>query len=716
MTQVQISQEDKEFLESFLNQMKDVAITGTEVSMHAIADYLSSLSPSSISQLNSMFKVYGYAGVFFAVKDSLSQGTADPLYKYALGSLGYMVAVGTGCMVGSAIITAVGITLLVNGSWYLGEWIAENQDDIKNELKKLLISAGMKIDEQDNISVNLDTIQEVCPIPVSEEQICLISETLSVAETSRSPLVLDLDGDGVETTSVENGTHFDHDGNDFAEKSGWVGSDDGLLVRDVNGNGMIDDGTELFGNNSVLSSGETAKNGFEALADLDSNNDGVFNSADTEWNNVKVWKDANGNGMVDEGELLSLEQAGVAGINVDYKASTTVDASGNEHKQTGTFIKTDGTTGSVHDVWFETDTTDTVDLSNVEIPADIAALPNVEGFGNVHDLHTAMALDESGELKALVQQYAAETNAETRYGILLNIIYHWTGVQDMPVDGRDPTQVYGKVIDDTRKLEALEEFWGKEYLGTWCWGERDPNPHGKAAPYILRAFDILAEYVDNTLLAQTHYKTLLEGVTLNWNNEAESWSVDVSGAVSLLETAFAANAEDGMALFKNFESMVKNMAFGNMEEIYAAFRTKGDLTGNDLDVALAKFGYTYGTDLNDTLEGSAGIDEINGFAGNDVIYGAGGNDTLDGGTGNDSLYGEDGDDILIGGAGNDYLVGGNGNDTYIFNKGFGNDTLDNSDDGTSGTPADVIQFGEGISAANTVLERQGFDLSIRVKV
>ena len=116
---------------------------------------------------------------------------------------------------------------------------------------------------------------------------------------------------------------------------------------------MIDDGTELFGNNSVLSSGETAKNGFEALADLDSNNDGVFNSADTEWNNVKVWKDANGNGIVDEGELLSLEQTGVAGINVDYKASTTVDASGNEHKQTCTFIKTDGTTGSVHDVWFE---------------------------------------------------------------------------------------------------------------------------------------------------------------------------------------------------------------------------------------------------------------------------------------------------------------------------------------------------------------------------
>ncbi len=85
-----------------------------------------------------------------------------------------------------------------------------------------------------------------------------ISESLFTAETTRSPLVVDLDGDGVETTTVEKGTHFDHDGNGFAERSGWVGKDDGLLVRDINNNGLIDDGTELFGNNTVLSNGQKA--------------------------------------------------------------------------------------------------------------------------------------------------------------------------------------------------------------------------------------------------------------------------------------------------------------------------------------------------------------------------------------------------------------------------------------------------------------------------
>ena len=148
-----------------------------------------------------------------------------------------------------------------------------------------------------------------------------IDNYMSTATTTRSPLVVDLDGDGVETTTMEDGIHFDHDNNGFAEKTSWVGKDDGLLVRDLNGNGQIDNGTELFGNNSVLSSGEKAANGFEALKDLDSNNDGIFNSSDAAWNEVKVWKDANSNGVVDEGELVTLEQANVYKANITNQNS-----------------------------------------------------------------------------------------------------------------------------------------------------------------------------------------------------------------------------------------------------------------------------------------------------------------------------------------------------------------------------------------------------------
>ena len=95
----------------------------------------------------------------------------------------------------------------------------------------------------------------------------------NIFNSVRSPLVLDLDGDGVETRSIDRGVYFDHDGNGFAEGTGWVGSDDGLLVYDRNGNGEVDDGGELFGSYTVLQSGLKAANGFVALSEFDNNHD-----------------------------------------------------------------------------------------------------------------------------------------------------------------------------------------------------------------------------------------------------------------------------------------------------------------------------------------------------------------------------------------------------------------------------------------------------------
>ncbi|MBL8382203.1 MAG: hypothetical protein JNM90_03945, partial [Burkholderiales bacterium] len=84
----------------------------------------------------------------------------------------------------------------------------------------------------------------------------------------RDPLTLDLDNDGLEAR-VSNtffGVQFDHDGDGATTGSGWISADDGFLVRDRNGNGSIDDGTELYGDATALPGGGTARNGFEALA------------------------------------------------------------------------------------------------------------------------------------------------------------------------------------------------------------------------------------------------------------------------------------------------------------------------------------------------------------------------------------------------------------------------------------------------------------------
>ena len=524
-----------------------------------------------------------------------------------------------------------------------------------------------------------------------------IREGFTTAANTRSPLILDLDGDGVETIGTNSNVYFDHDDNGFAENSGWVGKDDGLLVRDLNNNGQIDDGTELFGNNSVLSSGEKAANGFEALKDLDSNNDGIFNSSDTAWNQVKVWKDANSNGLVDEGELLTLEQANVSGINLDYENSTTTDENGNQHNQTGTFIKTDGSTGSVHDVWFDADMADTIDTTDVVIPENIAALPNIKGFGNVHDLHMAMALDESGELKTLVQQYMAETDLAARDTILTNLIYHWAGVEDMDPDGRNPTQVYDNVLGDSRKLEALEEFLGEDYVGVWCWGEKDSNPHGKAAPYILQAFEELKDYAGNQLNAQSHYKNLMDNIKLVYDGISQSWTVDISSALPILQNLYTAAGTESLALLEDINAMIKSYDSFS-EQVIDAFVAAGSSSGSAFEADLLNFGNfgSQGTSLSERLYGTDDDNYLNGYAGNDYIYGY------------------DGNDLIVGGNGDDFLVGGNGADIYHFDIGCGNDSIDNTDNDVSNESPDIIRFGEGILPSYVILVRHGYDLIVRV--
>lgn len=155
------------------------------------------------------------------------------------------------------------------------------------------------------------------------------------------PLVLDLNGDGVKLTSlVGSKVNFDFGGDGFAEKTGWVSAQDGLLTLDKNNNGKIDNGSELFGS--------AREDGFTALAHYDLNQDGKINSSDAVFAKLRVWRDANGNGVTDKGELLTLAQAGVQvgikEISLEKKASG-VDNSGNRIDFTCSFTRTNGKSG-----------------------------------------------------------------------------------------------------------------------------------------------------------------------------------------------------------------------------------------------------------------------------------------------------------------------------------------------------------------------------------
>ena len=490
------------------------------------------------------------------------------------------------------------------------------------------------------------------------------------AEQARSPLILDLDGvSGAETLSKSAGIYFDHDGNKFAEQSGWVGKNDGLLVWDKNGNGQIDNGAELFGNNTVLNSGGKAANGFAALAELDANKDGKVDASDATSSQLRVFKDANSNGVVDAGELLTLAEAGVQSLNTGYTNQTSTDANGNQHLQAGSFTTTAGQTRAMDDVWFAVDTARSIDTDLVVVNDTIAALPDIEGFGNVHSLQQTMAWDASGTLQALVQQYAGAADPTVRASLLNNIIYHWAGVQDIDPASRAATLIYGNVIGDARKLATLEAFLGEGYLGTWCWGTRDPNPHGRAAPILLGAYDQLAQWVDRQLLAQTLFKPLYESIGLSWDAESQSLDWDVGAVVATLSAQYDADPVQGLAMIGGFADTLKAM-----EEAGAQIRTKlqqqGDLQGQGFDLYLATLGSNpfVGTIGEDILDGMAGVDNF-----------------------------------FIAGKGADTLNGGDGFDTYSWAKGDGNDTI-NDMGFEAGVVVDTLAFLD-VSASEVRLSR-----------
>jgi hypothetical protein len=172
--------------------------------------------------------------------------------------------------------------------------------------------------------------------------------------TVGSPIVLDLNGDGVKTLGFDAGVNFDLFANGKAVSTGWVSSSDGLLVVDRNHDGTINDGSELFGTSTTLANGAKAADGYAALRELDSNADGVVNGADQGFADLRVWVDSNSDGLTEAGELKTLASLNIASINAQAQAGTATD-NGNLLGLTSTYQTTDGTSHAAADVWFVAD-------------------------------------------------------------------------------------------------------------------------------------------------------------------------------------------------------------------------------------------------------------------------------------------------------------------------------------------------------------------------
>ncbi|MDQ8757648.1 cadherin domain-containing protein [Sphingosinicella sp. LHD-64] len=161
-------------------------------------------------------------------------------------------------------------------------------------------------------------------------------------------VVIDFDLDGLELEKRKNSdATFDMNADGTRDDTGWINHNEALLVLDRNGNGIVDGTGEI----SFVGDREGAKTGLEGLLAFDSNRDGVLSDKDARFAEFRIWRDRNGDGRSDAGELYSLTDIGIASIELDRRAIDGRWKHGrNVIASTSTFTRTDGRTGTVGDV------------------------------------------------------------------------------------------------------------------------------------------------------------------------------------------------------------------------------------------------------------------------------------------------------------------------------------------------------------------------------
>ena len=171
------------------------------------------------------------------------------------------------------------------------------------------------------------------------------------SDTNYSPILLDIFGEGFHLTSAEGGVRFTlNSGRDPMQVS-WTDPNfhNGWLVLDRNGNGTIDDLSEMFGNFTKQPNSQTP-NGYLALAVYDDpqnggNGNGMIDSGDQIFARLQVWIDENHNGISEPQELHSLTSLGITSIGLNYTETPTSDTFGNAFRYQSTITTT--TTTSV---------------------------------------------------------------------------------------------------------------------------------------------------------------------------------------------------------------------------------------------------------------------------------------------------------------------------------------------------------------------------------
>lgn len=194
-----------------------------------------------------------------------------------------------------------------------------------------------------------------------------------------SPIIIDTTGTGFHLTSAEQGVFFDISGTGHPIKIAWTepGSGNAFLALDRDGDGKIDSGKELFGNFTEQPPSPNP-NGFLALAEFDKpenggNGDGIIDSRDAVFSNLRLWIDDNHDGISQPSELHTLPELGIFSLSLKYTISWYTDQYDNHFRYKGV-VNPDPKDGTSKDGRFDYDVF--LEIAGLDASASLPASTN----------------------------------------------------------------------------------------------------------------------------------------------------------------------------------------------------------------------------------------------------------------------------------------------------------------------------------------------------
>ncbi len=300
---------------------------------------------------------------------------------------------------------------------------------------------------------------------------------------SSKALILDLDGNGVDLSSVKtNGAvYWDIDQDDFQEASAWVAGNDGILAIDKNGDGIINHHGELFGN------------GFSDLHKYDQNSDKILDIRDQNFFDLLVWIDKNADGYSDKKEIQSLEDLDISSISLKETVSD-YEIQENKITQESRFVL-NGQSHVIASASLVYDNVNTIYVGKYELNPQVLSLPALRGYGDLPDLFIAMSKD-----KKLLEMVKEISDADLKtlldpvfdlVGKVDRVMFLWAKVNEVDATSR------GENID-AKKLAFLEKFLGDKYLQQGKY----PNPKPHAASLLKKTYNKTAKGLLNNIFVQ----------------------------------------------------------------------------------------------------------------------------------------------------------------------------------------------------------------------